>query len=276
MPELFYHDEGYYLVRFQTLEDMKEIMCAGPYTMNGRPMIMKHWSPYFDFAAEFLTDIPLWVRFPKLPMNCWSGNSLSRIASTIGIPMFADECTAKQTRISYARILIEVNVTKPLPTSIPVMNEGGVMFEQVVEYDWKPDFCEKCLKAGHNCSRIPKENDKPIPQLSNRKPPPVKQIWRTKEPTQVTINEGDQKHDEAISKEVSNVPKPIENKETHKEGEAIETSRQVDKGKMKAVETPMTYAKAIMSPVNQRTQASQSTTVIAIQKPPNIGGQSQH
>ncbi|XP_019250861.1 PREDICTED: uncharacterized protein LOC109229761 [Nicotiana attenuata] len=113
MPDLFYHDEGYYLVRFQTLEDMKEIMCAGPYTMNGRPMIMKHWSPYFDFAAEFLTDIPLWVKFPKLPMNCWSGNSLSKIASTIGIPMFADECTAKQTRISYARILIEVNVTKP-------------------------------------------------------------------------------------------------------------------------------------------------------------------
>ncbi|XP_019227721.1 PREDICTED: uncharacterized protein LOC109209010 [Nicotiana attenuata] len=229
MPDLFYHDEGYYLVRFHSLEEMKEIMCAGPYTVNGRPMIMKHWSPYFDFAAEFLTDIPLWVRFPKLPMNCWSGNSLSRIASTIGIPMFADECTAKQTRISYARILIEVNVTKPLPTSIPVMNDEGVMFEQAVEYDWKPEFCEKCLKAGHNCSRIPKESDKQIPQSRNRKPPPVKQIWRTKEPAKVTTDEVNQKQGEEATKEVVNVPKLTESKEDHqKEEEAMETSRQVD------------------------------------------------
>ncbi|XP_075086062.1 uncharacterized protein LOC142168806 [Nicotiana tabacum] len=121
---------------------------------------MKQWSPWFDFGSEFLTEIPLWVRFPKLHMNCWSGNSLSRIASTIGIPMFAGECTAKQSRISFARILIEVNVTKPLPSKVPVMDESGAVFEQAVEYDWRPKLCEKCLKTGHDCAKIPKEGIK--------------------------------------------------------------------------------------------------------------------
>ncbi|OIT39901.1 hypothetical protein A4A49_59297 [Nicotiana attenuata] len=109
-----------------------------------------------------------------------------------------------------------------------------------------------------------------INQIRNRKPPAVKQIWRTKEPAQVTINEGEQKQDVVISKEVLSVPKPSENKETHKDGETIEASRQLDKGKMKADDNQMTYAKAIMSPVKQRAQASQCTAVIAIQKPPDI------
>lgn len=69
----------------------------------------------FDFNKEFPTTIPLWVKFPKLPMSCWGKGSLSRIASVIGVPIYADECTAKQTRISYARMLIEVNITQLLP-----------------------------------------------------------------------------------------------------------------------------------------------------------------
>ena len=53
---------------------------------------------------------------------------MSRIASAIGVPLFADECTTKQTRISYARMLIEVNVTKPIPQQITVMDPNGRTF----------------------------------------------------------------------------------------------------------------------------------------------------
>lgn len=70
MPELYYHDEGYCIDKFQNIADMKEIMCSGPYTLNNRPLIMKQWSPQFDFGSEFLAEIPLWIRFPKLPMHC--------------------------------------------------------------------------------------------------------------------------------------------------------------------------------------------------------------
>ena len=102
---------------------------------------MKQWSPEFDFGAEFLTEIPLWVNFPKLPLNCWGAGSLSRIASAVGVPIFADECTTKKTRISYARMLIEVNVTKPIPQKITVMDPNGRTFMQDVVTEWKPLYC---------------------------------------------------------------------------------------------------------------------------------------
>ena len=131
-PEVFLHEEGYYIIKFRSLSDMNEVLYSGPYTISNRPIILKQWNPEFDFGAEFLTEIPLWVNFPKLPLNCWGAGSLSRIASAIGVPIFADECTTKQTRISYARMLIEVNVTKPIPQNITVMDPNGRMFMQDV------------------------------------------------------------------------------------------------------------------------------------------------
>ncbi|KAG5575957.1 hypothetical protein H5410_056091 [Solanum commersonii] len=49
----------------------------------------------------------------------------SRIASAIGKPIYAYECITKQTTISYARMLIETNVTKPLPKEITVHDPNG-------------------------------------------------------------------------------------------------------------------------------------------------------
>ncbi|XP_070049826.1 uncharacterized protein [Nicotiana tomentosiformis] len=94
-PGIYYHEEGYYIVKFQSIADMNEILYAGPYTIYKRPIILKQWTPDFDFNVEFLTEMPLWVKFPNMPMSCWSRDSLSRIASAIGVPKYADECTAK-------------------------------------------------------------------------------------------------------------------------------------------------------------------------------------
>ena len=76
---------------------------------------------------------------------------MSRIASAIGVPIFVDECTTKQTRISYARMLVEVNVTKSIPQKITVVDPYGKTFLQDVVLEWKPQYCDKCQKIGHVC-----------------------------------------------------------------------------------------------------------------------------
>ncbi|XP_075099268.1 uncharacterized protein LOC142176099 [Nicotiana tabacum] len=141
-PDLFIHEEGYFIIKFKSIDDMPEILCTGPYIINNRPIILKPWTTDFDFDKEFPTEISIWIKLPILPMNCWGINSLSRIASAIGIQMYADECTAKQMRVSYARILVEVHVTKPLPDHVEVKDPSGRVFQHVVSYDWKPMFCE--------------------------------------------------------------------------------------------------------------------------------------
>ncbi|XP_019251250.1 PREDICTED: uncharacterized protein LOC109230181 [Nicotiana attenuata] len=164
------------------MEDAKEILYAGPYSIANRPIILKPWTPDFDFTEEFPTDIPLWVKFPKLPMSCWGMRSLSRIASVLGKPIFADECTTKQTRVSYARMLIEINVTKELPSEIWVMEPNGKKFLQDVIYDWKPSFCEKCQTVGHKCPTQMKPTTHQPNQLKKTK---VTQEWRTKAPATI-------------------------------------------------------------------------------------------
>lgn len=136
--DLYLHDEGYYIEKLYTVGYLKDILYGGPYIINGRPVILKQWTPDFDIKVEFLMEIPLWISFPNLPMRYWGNKTLSKLASAIGKPLFADECTTKQTRISYARILVEANVIIKLPTELTLQEPSGRMIQLQVEYEWKP------------------------------------------------------------------------------------------------------------------------------------------
>ncbi|XP_059306588.1 uncharacterized protein LOC132058037 [Lycium ferocissimum] len=169
-PDIYLHEDGLYVVRFQSLEDMQSVLYYGPHTINNRPIILKQWTADFNFTLDFLTEIPLCVSFPKLPMSCWGGDSLSRVASAIGKPIFANECTSKHSRISFASILIEVNVTKGLPEVVKVMDPNGRQFLQEVEFDWKPEYCPYCMKVGHVCPPPKPNAPPPVPAPSDTPP----------------------------------------------------------------------------------------------------------
>lgn len=91
-------------------------------------MIVKQWSSTFNFHKEVLKVVPIWVKFPNLHLNRWSETSLSRIRSLLGVPLFADECTSKTLRVSYARILIEMDVTKELLKEVKITDPNGNIF----------------------------------------------------------------------------------------------------------------------------------------------------
>lgn len=111
-PELFYHEEGYFLMKFNTCEGKEAVLMRGPYSIHNVPMILKNWCQEFNFKRDMIRTIPVWVKLPNLPLHLWSASSLGKIGSVVGVPMFTDECTANKLRISFARILIEVDITK--------------------------------------------------------------------------------------------------------------------------------------------------------------------
>ncbi|XP_019257662.1 PREDICTED: uncharacterized protein LOC109235869 [Nicotiana attenuata] len=117
-PKIYYHNAGYFMIKFSCLEERDMVMYSGPHMLNNRPVIMKAWTADFDFDAEDLKTIPIWIKLPNLPLSCWSASALSKIGSGLGQPIYADACTSNAERISYARILVEVDVTKELPTVI--------------------------------------------------------------------------------------------------------------------------------------------------------------
>lgn len=110
---------------------------------------------------------------------------MSRIASGFGTPLCADECTSRMERIFYARLLIEIDITSPLPKTIKVVDSNGEVFDQAIEYEWWPQYCPTCCQIGHIC------NVKPLKQAPKQnKPKQTKN--ESKQNQQIWINKQDQ------------------------------------------------------------------------------------
>lgn len=77
--EIFYHHEGYFVVKVGNPHEKTRLLAKGPYPIANLPLIIREWVAGFNFETEVLKEVPLWVRLPNLPLTCWSGDSLSRI-----------------------------------------------------------------------------------------------------------------------------------------------------------------------------------------------------
>jgi hypothetical protein len=188
LPDMFYHDEGYFLLRFHSSTDKDVVLMQGPYTIRNMPMLLRDWKPDFSLKRDMLRTLPVWVKLPQLPLYLWGAKSLSKIGSALGNPLVTDECTAHKLRVSYARILIEMDVTQELPQSITIRDNEGNKMKQLVEYEWKPLFFGQCQKLGHICDKIPPKKTQPV---WKPKPPEAPPLPATPAPTvPVTIEEG--------------------------------------------------------------------------------------
>ena len=56
----------------------------------GLPLILKAMPEYFDFGTDEMSCVSIWVKFPNLPLKCWSPRCLSKIASKLGKPIQSD------------------------------------------------------------------------------------------------------------------------------------------------------------------------------------------
>ncbi|XP_058741419.1 uncharacterized protein LOC131613795 [Vicia villosa] len=112
------------------------------------------------YFSKQLTVLCLCIKLPQLPLHLWGAKSLSKIGSAIGVPLVTDECTASKLRVSYARILVEVDITKALTHEISIKECEGRKLAQKVEYEWRPLYCDQCQKIGHNCKTKRKEKEK--------------------------------------------------------------------------------------------------------------------
>jgi len=161
------HDSGWLIFKFTSELDMLAVLNGGPYHVFGRLLILKHMPDYFDFDTSDMIRLPVWVKFPNLSLQCWSPLCLSKLASVIGKPVHADTPTASMTRLSYARVLVEVDLLADLPSLINITLPNGVSKSQVVLYESLPRFCKQCKTLGHSnyaCTKSSSHKRKKPPQ----------------------------------------------------------------------------------------------------------------
>ncbi|XP_074289004.1 uncharacterized protein LOC141614147 [Silene latifolia] len=124
------------------------VLKSGHFLFHNKPMIIRPWSPKVELTKEEVKSVPVWVRLHKLPLKFW-GKSLSKIDNLVGQYVKSDEASEQKTRLSFARVMVELQLGQKFPNSIQFLDEKQNLLTLNVEYEWKPSVYTKYKLLGH-------------------------------------------------------------------------------------------------------------------------------
>nr|GEZ07311.1 hypothetical protein [Tanacetum cinerariifolium] len=122
--------------KFKSEEGVEKVIEQGPWTVNHKPLFVQKWVPNIGLTRKEETKIPLWAKLKNIPLEAWTKDGISVMASSLGKPLRMDNIT----------------------TQACVAGRGRAEFDRVdVEYQWKPDICSHCMVFGHNEKSVEKK-----------------------------------------------------------------------------------------------------------------------
>ncbi|GKB94251.1 zinc knuckle CX2CX4HX4C containing protein [Tanacetum coccineum] len=119
---------------------LEDVLDSGPWMIRNNPIILKKWSMNNRLCKEELSHILVWVKIHDVPIQVFSKDGLSIIASQIGKPIMLDSytssmCIESWERSSFARCLIEINsedaLKESLTIGVPLIEDMGFTIETV-------------------------------------------------------------------------------------------------------------------------------------------------
>ena len=153
------HRSGWIVFKFQSEEDRLKVLNGGPYFAYGRNLMLKLMPRCFRFGGEDFATLPVWVQLPDLPLDCWNERALSKIVSRVGKPITTDKMTRTKERLSFVRVMVEVDASKDLVTQVELRLPTGEVYHQLVVFEFIPKFCKKCKTFGHMEGDCKKESE---------------------------------------------------------------------------------------------------------------------
>ena len=182
---------GFYEFFFASQEYMRTVWAAG--TVNFKPELLRffEWTKDFNLHTQRQTHAQVWIRLWELPQEYWMERTLYEIAGAIGTLLLIDNVTRNRLYGHYARILVDLDLSKKIFYEVMVEREGFA-FPVSIEYEGLPDFCTHCHSIGYNinsCRRLhplrAKTHEQPIDvgkkTIDNRKQLVQKQTWKSKD-----------------------------------------------------------------------------------------------
>ncbi|KAL0294575.1 UNVERIFIED_CONTAM: hypothetical protein Sradi_6880200 [Sesamum radiatum] len=158
---------GFFFFQFSTTAAMEEVIEGGPWLFHGQPIILQKWEPGMVLRKLQHTQVPVWIKMRHLPVELWTTEGLSIVASGIGKPLYPDSITRACTRLDFARVCVMLDITSKLPKHVVIMvpkEDGGESACKVdVEYEWLPLKRNACMSLGHSTKECPMMKPKPPP-----------------------------------------------------------------------------------------------------------------
>ncbi|XP_026441709.1 uncharacterized protein LOC113340872 [Papaver somniferum] len=177
------HGEFAFIFDFNDDERSTALEHGSMYISN-QLFLVQPWHPDIESEIAELKSVPIWMNFRKVPLHFWDSDGLSRIASYLGRPIMMDNQTLHCTRMSYARVCVEVDVNFDFPTTIPVVIDGTKRFLVDVEYSWKPPKCPHFHVFGHTLNGCVKDKiEKAVAAAASaeKQKTQVKEVWVVKQ-----------------------------------------------------------------------------------------------
>lgn len=107
-------DHEYFLAKFSDEQDYMFAKYEGPWMVLDHYLVVKKWRPNFQPTSDKTEKLLVRVRFPCLPIEYFNGFILQKIGEKIGRPIQIDQTTGMASKGRFARMCIEVDITKPL------------------------------------------------------------------------------------------------------------------------------------------------------------------
>ncbi|CAN1181524.1 hypothetical protein LINPERHAP2_LOCUS35448 [Linum perenne] len=150
---------GFYIVRFETVADFDRAMFGGPWMINDHYVVIQEWRPYFRPEETFLSTLRVWVRLPGLPFEYFDNSVLKIIGDRIGRTVRIDHTTLEGSRGNFARICVEVDLSKPLLSKYRLRRRV-----RRIEYEGLHVICFNCGCYGHKDEACKQEPEAEIVQ----------------------------------------------------------------------------------------------------------------
>ncbi|KAL7232375.1 hypothetical protein ACSBR2_010405 [Camellia fascicularis] len=99
-------------------EALKSILDESPYYIGSKLIIIKKWHPVMTLTKNVFSSVPIWVKIFNVPLELWTEEGLSYIASFIGNLLYLDEFIQNHSQLTFARICIEIEATKEIPSKL--------------------------------------------------------------------------------------------------------------------------------------------------------------
>nr|GEY67426.1 hypothetical protein [Tanacetum cinerariifolium] len=130
------------LFQIQESVSMEEVLAKSPWIVSNKPIFVQKWDPIIGMKKVDVTKISVWVKLINIPMEAWSKEGISAMASSLGKPLRMDNTTAQickdgKGRAEYARGTKKIKV----------------------EDLWKPNTCSQCKIFGHSDTRCRKNQN---------------------------------------------------------------------------------------------------------------------
>ncbi|KAF7834641.1 zinc ion binding nucleic acid binding protein [Senna tora] len=145
------------LVKFSCMEDYEAALMNGLWVIFDHYLTIHFWSPEFDPSFYTIQKLAVWVRFSDLPIEFFYSNFLRCFGNTIGRTVKVDITTIMQSRGRFARVCVEVDLSKPLLSKYKIR---GMKF--LIEYESLHLLRFECGRYGHvldNCPNKEREDE---------------------------------------------------------------------------------------------------------------------